>query len=325
MRRLLWILKYMVVIGSLLLALPPLTAFAGSAFPPIINLPEDFQPEGIAIGRGDNFFAGSLANGSIYRGALCTGEGSVLVPPASGRQIAGLYVDKYSNTLFAAGTLSGQAFAFDAENGALLATYQLATDVSSFINDVIVTCDAAYFTDSFQPVFYRLPLGPFGALPDQSLVERIPLGGDFVQVPGSFVFNSNGIVASPNGEWLLIVSRGDLYRVDSRTGNAIKVDLGGGTLSNGDGLRLKGHTLYVVRNQLNQIAVVKLARDFASGTIVRAITDPNFNVPTTVARFGPWLYAVNSQAPYTIVRVSRWNWRQNDTRGYGKGTQGRNE
>jgi len=99
------------------------------------------------------------------------------------------------------------------------------------------------------------------------------------------------------------------YCFDSQTGNAIKVDLNGGSLSNGDGMRLQGHTLYVVRNQLNQIAVVKLAPNFARGTIVGAITDPNFNVPTTIARFGPWLYAVNSQAPYTIVRVLRWRWR----------------
>jgi len=306
MRRLSWILANTLVIVALLLALPPMAALADSAFPRIINLPDDFQPEGIAVGRGTNFYAGSLANGSIYRGDLCTGAGFILVTPASGRAIAGLYVDKKSNTLFAAGTLSGQAFAFDAENGAMLATYQLATDFPSFINDVVVTCDAAYFTDSFQPAIYRVPLGPFGALPDQSSVERIPLGGDFVQVPGPFVFNSNGIVASSSGTWLLIVSRGELYRVDPQTGNAIKVDLGGGTLSSGDGMRLQGHTLYVVRNRLNQIAVVKLAPDFASGTIVRAITDPNFNVPTTIARFGPWLYAVNSQTPYTIVRVSRW-------------------
>jgi len=306
MRRLSWILVNTLVIVALLLALSPMAALADSAFPRIINLPDDFQPEGIAVGRGTSFYAGSLANGSIYRGDLCTGAGFVLVPPASGRAIAGLYVDKNSNILFAAGTLSGQAFAFDAENGAMLATYQLATAFPSLINDVVVTCNAAYFTDSFQPFIYRVPLGPLGALPDQSSVERIPLGGDFVQAPGSFVFNSNGIVASSNGEWLLIVSRGELYRVDPQTGNAIKVDLGGGSLSFGDGMRLQGHTLYVVRNRLNQIAVVKLAPDFASGTIVRAITDPNFDVPTTIARFGPWLYAVNSQTPYTIVRVSRW-------------------
>ena len=309
MRRLYWIFKNTLVVVALLLALQPMAASADSVFPRIINLPEDLQPEGIAVGRGTSFYAGSLSNGSIYRGALCTGEGSILVPPVSGRAIAGLYVDKTSNILFAAGTLSGQAFAFDAENGALLATYQLATDFPSLINDVIVTCDAAYFTDSFQPFFYRVPLGPRGALPDQSSVERIPLGGDFVQVPGSFVFNSNGIEATYNGEWLLIISRGDLYRVDPQTGSAIKVNLDEVSLSFGDGIRLKGRTLYVMRNRMNQIDVVKLARDFASGTIVRSITDPDFNVPTTIARFGPWLYAVNSQAPYTIVRVWPWKWR----------------
>ena len=306
MRRLYWIFKNVLPIVALLLALQPMAASADSIFPRIINLPDDLQPEGIASGRGTSFYAGSLANGSIYRGSLCTGEGSILVPTASGRAIAGLYVDKKSNILFAAGTLSGQAFAFDAESGALLATYQLATEFPSLINDVIVTCDAAYFTDSFQPFFYRVPLGPRGALPDQSSVERIPLGGDFVQVPGSFVFNCNGIEATSKGEWLLIISRGDIYRVDPQTGSAIKVDLGESNLSFGDGIRLQGRTLYVMRNRMNQIDVVKLARDFASGTIVRSITDPDFNVPTTIARFGPWLYAVNSQAPYSIVRVPFW-------------------
>jgi hypothetical protein len=134
------------------------------------------------------------------------------------------------------------------------------------------------------------------------------LGGDFIQEPGSFVINSNGIVASPQGRWLLIISRGVLCRVDPQTGTALTVDLDGSSLSFGDGLRLQGRRLYVVRNRLNQIDVVKLSRNFESGTIVGVITDPDFNVPTTAARFGPWLYAVNSQAPYTIVRVPRWGW-----------------
>ena len=298
----------LLLIGVLLLSLPPVASSADSIFPRIINLPDNFRPEGIAIGRGVNFYVGSLADGSIYQGSLCTGEGSILVPPVSGRLIAGLYVDNKRNILFAAGTLSGQGFAFDAHSGALLATYQLATDFPSLINDVIVTCDAAYFTDSFQPFIYRVPLGICGALPDQSSIERIPLGGDFIQEPGSFVINSNGIVASPQGRWLLIISRGVLYRVDPQTGTALTVDLDGSSLSFGDGLRLEGRRLYVVRNRLNQIDVVALSRNFESGTIVGVITDPDFNVPTTAARFGPWLYAVNSQAPYTIVRVLRWNW-----------------
>ena len=223
MQRLTGMLVLVGLIAALVLAAAPASVSeAKGAFPSIINLPNGWRPEGIAIGRGTNFYAGSLANGAIYRGDLRTGEGDILVPGVTGRAIAGLYVDDRSNKLFAAGTQSGQAFVFDARTGATLATYQLAATFPSFINDVVVTRDAAYFTDSFQAMLYRVPLGPKGALPDQSAVQRIPLSGDFVQVPGPFVFNSNGIEASSNGKSLLIVNstRGELYRVDPQTGNA---------------------------------------------------------------------------------------------------------
>ena len=59
-----------VVIAALVLTLQPVAARADSLFPRIINLPDDFQPEGIAIGRAASFFTGSLANGSIYRGGF---------------------------------------------------------------------------------------------------------------------------------------------------------------------------------------------------------------------------------------------------------------
>jgi hypothetical protein len=66
-----------------------------------------------------------------------------------------------------------------------------------------------------------------------------------------------------------------------------------------------------VRNQLNLIAVIELAPDFASGEVVGTITNPNFDVPTTIAAFGNALYAVNARfgvqdpnsASYSIVRV----------------------
>ena len=46
--------------------------------------------------------------------------------------------------------------------------------------------------------------------------------------------------------------------LDPATGEATEVDLGGASLTNGDGILLDGRTLYVVRNRLNQIAVVEL-------------------------------------------------------------------
>ena len=128
------------------------------------------------------------------------------------RAIAGIYVDQRSNLLFASGTQSGRAFVFDAGSGAELASYQLTTASAKFVNDVIVTRDAAYFTNSFAAEIYRVPLGPGGRLPDQSAVQTIPLTGAWVQNPGVFVFNANGIEATSNGRWLLIIdsTRGTL-------------------------------------------------------------------------------------------------------------------
>jgi sugar lactone lactonase YvrE len=312
--------RMIVLVGVLALAitaLAPATVTAAAlsgdkGFPSIISLPNGQRPEGIAIGKGTTFYVGSLANGAIYRGDLRTGAGAIFVPGVAGRAITGLFVDERHDYLFASGAGSGQGFVFDTRTGATLATYQLAAGTPTFINDVVVTRNAAYFTDSNQPFLYKVPLGRHGELPDQSAVERIPLGGDFQQVPG---FNSNGIEASANGKWLLIVqsATGQLHRVDPQTGATTLVDLGGYVLTNGDGLRLQGNTLYVVQNRLNQIAVINLNRDWTSGSVERTITDPNFDVPTTVGVFGSSLYAVNARfttpptpdTPYTVVRVSR--------------------
>jgi sugar lactone lactonase YvrE len=275
----------------------------------VIPLPNGWQPEGIASGRGTTFYVGSLANGAIYKGDLRTGEGAVLSPGAPGRVSVGLKYDSRSNTLFVAGGGTGNAYVYDASSGALLQTYALDT---GFINDVIITREAAYFTNSNQAELYRLPLGPGGSLPDPSDIEVLPLTGDFVLQPG---FNLNGIAATPNGEWLIVVqsNTGLLFRVDADTGVTTQIDLGGATLPNGDGILLDGKTLYVVQNRLNQIAVVELNPDFTAGTVVDTITDEDFRVPTTIAEFGNALYAVNARfgtpptpdTAYEVVRVEK--------------------
>ena len=72
-------------------------------------------------------------------------------------------------------------------------------------------------------------------------------------------------------------------------------NLAGGTLPDGDGILLRGHTLYVVENVLNKIAVVKLNPGFRTGTITGYLTSPFFRVPTTVAPFGDAVYVVNAR------------------------------
>jgi hypothetical protein len=102
-----------------------------------------------------------------------------------------------------------------------------------------------------------------------------------------------------------------LYRIDPATGVATAVDLGGASLTSGDGLLLVGQTLYVVRNRLNQVAVVELDPGFGSGMVVDTLTSSAFDVPTTLARFAGALYAVNARfgtpptpsTPYDVVRL----------------------
>ena len=289
-------------LGALLVTAAPLAA--ERPFPETIALPNGFAPEGIAVGRGDTFFVGSIPTGAIYRGSLRTGEGAVLVPASPGRAAIGLDVDA-RNRVFAAGGPTGQAFVYDGSTGALIAAYGLAASPATFVNDVVVTRDGAYFTDSFQQVVYRIPIAPSGTL--GAAVETIPLAGDIAYTDG---FNANGIDATPNGKTLVLVqsNTGELFRVDPGTGVAREIDLGGDIVTAGDGILLDAKTLYVVRNQQNRVAVVELAPDLSSGRLVTHLTDPDFAVPTTIAEHGNRLYAVNARfgtpvTPDTEYRV----------------------
>jgi sugar lactone lactonase YvrE len=267
-----------------------LAAQGAKPFPEVIPLPIGFRPEGIEIGRGTTFYVGSVASGAIYRGNLRTGTVTPLVPGGSGRPATGIELDRHMR-LFVAGAATGNAYVYDARTGALLGTYSLATS-PTFINDVVVTRDAAYFTDSQKPVLYRVPIGPGGALGD---AETIPLSGDYVHVPGAF--NLNGIDATRNGKTLVAVQSvtGKLFRIDPTTGVAREISLGAETVMAGDGILLAGTTLYVVQNVQNRVAVIALSEDLASGEVLTRLTDSDFRVPTTIDDLGRRLYAVNAR------------------------------
>ncbi len=263
---------------------------ATSAFPTRIDLPDGFQPEGIAI-AGESFYVGSIPTGAVYSGSLRTGEGAVLVPAAHDRAAIGLKADH--GRLFVAGGPTGKAFVYDATTGADITSYELSSG-GSFINDVVVTAHAAWFTDSFKPVLYRVPLGPGGAPGPQNAVETIPLSGDYKQEPG---FNVNGIDATPNGKTLVIVqsSTGKLFRV-TPDGLAKEIALEHGeSVPNGDGILLDGRRLYVVQNALDVVAKIRLDPHLLTGQVVLRITDPGLDFPTTIAEFGHLLYAVNAR------------------------------
>ncbi len=279
-------------------------AGAQSAFPSRIDLPDGFQPQGIAT-AGEQFYVGSIPTGAVYRGSLRTGDGSVLVQPQAGRAAIGMKVDR--GRLFVAGGNTGDAYVYNAKTGAPITSYDLSAG-ASFINDVVVTKRAAWFTDSFKAVLYRVPLGPSGRPGAASAVKTVTLGGEYVQGAG---FNVNGIDATANGKTLLFVQSGTgrLFTTGAN-GVARAIALAGGeSVPNGDGILLDGKTLYVVQNALDTVAKITLASNLRGGRVVRRITSPGaLDFPTTIADQGSRLYAVNARFDFPMPNASTDYW-----------------
>jgi sugar lactone lactonase YvrE len=295
---------------------PAADASPEEAYPDVIALPAGFVPEGITFARGTTFYVGSRSTGAIYRGDARADAGDLLVPGLPGHEVRGLAFDHRRDRLFAAGGATGQAYVHDASTGALLAVYQLADPRTgaTLVNDVTVLSDAAYYTDAFRPVIYRMPLGPEGELPAAGAVQTIPLSGEFDISGNALLGDANGIAATPDELQLILLSKttGLLYLVDPRDGVATAIDLGGETVPGGDGILLVGRTLYVAMGSFNQIAVVQLGPGLTRGVLERVIRDPLLQSPSSIARLGNTLYAANARldvtsgpdGAYQVVRVA---------------------
>jgi streptogramin lyase len=288
-------------------------AAAAASFPDVIPLPSGWRPEGVEAGRANTLYVGSISSGAVRQIDARTGDQFTLVQPIAGRSAIGLEYDRKYGRLFVAGGGTGQAYVYDVETGAPIAAYTLTPTMPTFINDAVLTDDAVYFTESRRPWLYRLPLGPRGELPAAAEVETIPLAGDYLHGTGN---NLNGIVATKDGETLIAIqsNTATLLRIDPETGVADRIEItGGDATTNGDGLLLEGHTLYIVQNRLNRVAVVELSRDYASGTVIEFLTHSEFDVPTTIDRLGSRLYLPNARfgipdadaAEYDVIKLGK--------------------
>jgi hypothetical protein len=86
----------------------------------------------------------------------------VFIDAPTGRMAVGLAADVAHDLLFVAGGFTGQAYIYDTRSGATVASYQFGTPAASLINDVALTKDGAWFTDSFQPRLYFVPVSRAG-------------------------------------------------------------------------------------------------------------------------------------------------------------------
>jgi Cu-Zn family superoxide dismutase len=274
----------------------------------LFDLPgETVYPEGVAYqeATGD-FFVGSTTDGTIFRGDVETGEVEVFVQGAPGGSAVGMKVDDQGR-LYVAGGSTGLVSVYDTTTGALIAEFGNDLAPDTFLNDIaFTTAGDAYVTDSFNPFVYVVPAAavvppattpvgeatPGGVVPVGGLETAIDLrGGPFELGEG---FNANGIVATPDDQYLLVAqsNTGTLFRIDLGSQEVVPVDLGGAPLP-GDGMLLDGRTLYAVT--AGEISVVSLAADYASGELVTTFADPTFSSPTTIARYDGCLLVVNSQ------------------------------
>ena len=163
----------------------------------------------------------------------------------------------------------------------------------TFINDIAIDQQGVgYATDSQSPVIYRIvPNGSGG----YTLERWLELSGTpIVYGPG---FNLNGIVVAPGDRYLFTVqsNTGKIYRIDIATREIVQVDVGGATFVNGDGLWMRGTTLYVLQNQQETISEIRLQPNQARGTVVSQTTDPSFMYPTSLVGARGRLLVVNSQ------------------------------
>lgn len=254
-------------------------------------------PEGVAYQSStQNFFVSSSTDGAIYKGNLNDAAATVFLPGnQDGRTSAtGLKVDGQGR-LFVSGAATGQMFVYDANTGALLKAYSTPAVPmgGTFINDVALTPDAAYFTDSRRPILFRVARTASGL--GDAAESWLDLTGTPIKYQQQG-FNLNGIAATPDGKYLIVVqsNTGQLFRIGTTDKSVTEIQFGG-TVMNGDGILLDGQTLYVSRNADKIIVPVTLSADFTAGTIGTPFSDPTLMYPTTLAQAGNRLLVVNSQ------------------------------
>jgi hypothetical protein len=214
----------------------------------------------------------------------------LFIDAPAGRMAVGMATDLDHALLFVAGGFTGQAYVYDTLTGATVATYQFGTAGSTLVNDVAVTEDGAWFTDSLQPRLYFVPVSEAGVL---GSFLTLQLTGPAAEISGDF--NLNGIVATPNGKTLIVAhsANGTLYTVDPD--NGASATIAGVSVPNVDGILLLGRRLWAVQNFSNQVATVRLSPNLTSGAIENVITSDLFQVPATAARFGSRLGVVNAK------------------------------
>jgi hypothetical protein len=276
--------------GLLVTGVPP----AAATSPEVIVLPGASSAEGIARGEDDTFYAGDLFRGDIFRGDLEDRTAELFIDAPDGRGALGMFADLRHDLLFVAGGFNGQAYVYDLESGATVATYEFVRpsppDVATVINDVTVTEDGAWFTDSRRAVLFFVPVDRSG---EPGEFRTLDVHGPAADTSGEF--NLNGIGATWHGGMLIVAhsGNGELYTVHPETGES--AEIAGVSVPGVDGIVVKGRQVWAVQGSSNQVTEVRLNRGLTAGSVEEVITDDAFQTPSTAIRYDGRLAVVNAK------------------------------
>jgi hypothetical protein len=258
----------------------------------VIVLPGASSAEGITAGRGATFYAGDLLRGHIFRGDLQRGAAELFINAPDGRRAMGMAADVAHELLFVAGGRTGQGYIYDTNSGTTVASYQFGEPTTSLVNDVALTSDGAWFTESRQARLYFVPVSQAGV--PEAAFDTLVVSGPAADITVGTV-NLNGIQATSDGGTLVVAHsvNAQLYTVDPTTGASATI--AGVSLPNVDGIVLEAERLWAVQNLSNQVSQIRLRPDLSAGAVEQVITSDLFEVPTTAARLGSRLAVVNSK------------------------------
>jgi sugar lactone lactonase YvrE len=297
-----------------LLALLVPTALPATASAPsrddVIVLDGATSAEGIAAGEGTTFYAGELMSGDIFRGDIGDRKAKRFIDVPDGRFAVGMKADVRNDLLFVAGGPTGKAYVYNTETKETVAELTLSTKEGAFINDVTLTDDGAWFTNSKYGELYLVKVSRWGEV--RKNVRTLTVLGEAGAALQPADFGMNGIAAVRDGRVLIVAHTKNqaLYTVNPRSGESSRIK--GSNLAFVDGILVKRHTVWAVQNMSNQISRLELSDDLSSFTVKDVITSKHFDIPTTVARFGDTLAAVNAQfnrpaSPHEVVLVPAWD------------------
>ena len=316
MRRLLALALTPPLLSGTLATLAPAAPATAAPRPQVYTLPGDpagtSRFEGIGYDkRTGDFYVSEVTGGEISRGNVTdpTAEPFLGGGGTDGRFTArGIEVDDEGRIYIAGGPNASDNegapdFWVYSRSGELLAALRTGVE-GAFLNDIAIGKDgAAYITNSNTPQIFRVT--------EREGEWRIELWLDASDVVERRTgFNLGGIVATPDGRYLLVAqgNEGKLFRVEIATREVTEVEVSGGSLANADGLVLRGHRLTAVRNFSRRLTTLQLSGRWTSARVVQdRATDPE-RVLTTAEIARGRLLAVDSEfngaeRPYEVVSL----------------------